>query len=261
MSKGMALITGASSGIGAELARLCAADGYGLILVARRTDRLQQLGAELAAAYKVKFRTFAADLAEPDAAVTIYQQTAGETVDILINNAGFGLRGRYDQTDWNAEMLLIQVNITALAQLTKLYGKDMIRRGSGRILNVGSTAAFAPGPLMAMYYASKAFVVSFSEALSKEFEGTGVSVTVLCPGPTRTEFDTAAGIADSKLFRGSAMTAQEVARIGYRAMMAGQPEVIAGARNRWMVLSMRLAPRTLLAAMAKRLNSGEHSLQ
>ena len=261
MSKGMALITGASSGIGAELARLCAADGYGLILIARRTDRLQRLGAELATANKVRFRTIAADLAEPDAAVAVYQQTSGETVDILINNAGFGLRGRYDQTDWNAEARLIQVNITALAQLTKLYAKDMIRRGSGRILNVGSTAAFVPGPLMAMYYASKAFVVSFSEALSKEFEGTGVSVTVLCPGPTRTEFDTAAGIADSKLFRGSAMTAQEVARIGYRAMMAGQPEVIAGARNRWMILSTRLAPRTMLAAMAKRLNSGEHSLQ
>ncbi len=261
MAKGMALITGASSGIGAELARLCAADGYGLILIARRTDRLVQLGAELAGAHGVKYRTIAADLAAPDAAAVIYQQTSGETVDILINNAGFGLRGRYDQTDWDAEARLIQVNITALAQLTKLFAKDMVRRGSGRILNVGSTAAFVPGPLMAMYYASKAFVVSFSEALSKEFEGTGVTVTVLCPGPTRTEFDTAAGITDSKLFRGSAMTAQEVARIGYRAMMAGQAEVIAGARNRWMILSTRLAPRTMLATIAKRLNSSEHSLQ
>uniref|UniRef100_Q02AD5 Short-chain dehydrogenase/reductase SDR n=1 Tax=Solibacter usitatus (strain Ellin6076) TaxID=234267 RepID=Q02AD5_SOLUE len=261
MAKGMALITGASSGIGAELARLCAADGYGLILVARRTDRLEQLGAELAAAHNVKFRTIAADLAEPDAATAIYRQTSGDTIDILINNAGFGLRGRYDQTEWNAEARLIQVNITALAQLTKSYVKDMVRRGSGRILNVGSTAAFVPGPLMAMYYASKAFVVSFSEALAKEFEGTGVTVTVLCPGPTRTEFDAAAGITDSKLFRGSAMTAQEVAQIGYRAMMAGQAEVIAGARNRWMILSTRLAPRTMLAAIAKRLNSSEHSVQ
>ncbi len=171
------------------------------------------------------------------------------------------MRGRYDQTDWDAEACLIQVNITSLAQLTKLYVKDMVRRGSGRILNVGSTAAFVPGPLMAMYYASKAFVVSFSEALSKEFEGTGVTVTVLCPGPTRTEFDVAAGITDSQLFRGSAMTAQEVAQIGYRAMMAGQAEVIAGARNRWMILSTRLAPRTMLAAIAKRLNSSEHSVQ
>jgi short-subunit dehydrogenase len=261
MAKGMALITGASSGIGAELAHLCAADGYGLILVARRTDRLEQLGAELASARGVKYRTIAADLAAPDAAALIHQQTSGETVDILINNAGFGLRGRYDQTAWDEEARLIQVNITALAQLTKLFAKDMVRRGSGRILNVGSTAAFVPGPLMAMYYASKAFVVSFSEALSQEFEGTGVTVTVLCPGPTRTEFETAEGIADSKLFRGSAMTAQEVARIGYRAMLAGQAEVIAGARNRWMILSTRLAPRTMLAAMAKRLNSSGHSLQ
>ena len=261
MAKGMALITGASSGIGTELARLCAADGHGLSLIARRSDRLEKLGAELAAAHNVKFRAISADLAEPDAATTIYQETRGETIDILINNAGFGLRGRYDQTEWNAEARLLQVNITALAQLTKLYVRDMAHRGSGRILNVGSTAAFVPGPLMAMYYASKAFVVSFSEALSKEFEGTGVTLTVLCPGPTRTEFDTAAGITDSKLFRGSAMTAREVAHIGYRAMMAGQPEVIAGARNRWMILSTRLAPRTMLAAIAKRLNSSAHSVQ
>jgi short-subunit dehydrogenase len=255
MAQGMALITGASSGIGAELASLCAAGGFGVILIARRTDRLDQLAAELTARYGVKVRTIAADLASPAAPDEIYQQTRGETIDILINNAGFGLRGRYDQTDWEAEARLIQVNITALAHLSKLYVKDMARRGSGRILNVGSTAAFVPGPLMAMYYASKAFVVSFSEALSKEFEGTGVSITVLCPGPTRTEFDTAAGITDSKLFRGSAMTAKEVAQIGYRAMMAGEAEAIAGARNRGMILLTRLAPRTLLASIAKRLNS------
>ncbi len=255
MAQGMALITGASSGIGAELASLCAAGGFGVILIARRTDRLDQLAAELTARHGVKVRTIAADLASPEAPDEIYQQTRGETIDILINNAGFGLRGRYDQTDWDAESRLIQVNITALAHLSKLYVKDMARRGSGRILNVGSTAAFVPGPLMAMYYASKAFVVSFSEALSKEFEGTGVSITVLCPGPTRTEFDTAAGIAGSKLFRGSAMTAKEVAQIGYRAMMAGEAEAIAGARNRGMILLTRLAPRTLLASIAKRLNS------
>ncbi len=255
MAQGMALITGASSGIGAELASLCAAGGFGVILIARRTDRLDQLAAELTTRYGVKVRTIAADLASPTAPDEIYQQTRGEAIDILINNAGFGLRGRYDQTDWEAEARLIQVNITALAHLSKLYVKDMARRGSGRILNVGSTAAFVPGPLMAMYYASKAFVVSFSEALSKEFEGTGVSITVLCPGPTRTEFETAAGITDSKLFRGSAMTAKEVAQIGYRAMMAGEAEAIAGARNRGMILLTRLAPRTLLASIAKRLNS------
>jgi len=257
----MALITGASSGIGAELARLCAADGYGLILIARRTDRLEQLAAELATRHGIATRTIAEDLADPGAPQRIYEQTRGETVQILINNAGFGLRGRYDQTDWEAESRLIQVNITALADLTKRYIRDMAARGTGRILNVGSTAAFVPGPLMAMYYASKAFVVSFSQALANEFQGTGVTVTVLCPGPTTTEFEQAAGITDSKLFQGSAMTAAEVARIGYRAMLAGDAEVIAGARNRWMILLTRLAPRTMLAGIAKRLNSSDAGVQ
>jgi short-subunit dehydrogenase len=261
MAKGMALVTGASSGIGAELARLCAADGYGLILVARRQDLLDRLASELAASHGVKVRTIAVDLADPGAPTQIYRETAGETIEILVNNAGFGLRGRYDQTDWDAESRLIQVNITALAHLTKLYITDMANRGSGRVLNVGSTAAFVPGPLMAMYYSSKAFVVSFSEALANEFQGTGVSVTVLCPGPTKTEFGTAAGITDSTLFQGSAMSAEEVARIGYRAMLGGRPEVIAGARNRWMILLTRIAPRTLLAAIAKRLNSSPQRVQ
>jgi short-subunit dehydrogenase len=261
VAKGMALITGASSGIGAELAELCAADGYGLILVARRADRLQELADALGTRHGVRVLTIAADLSEAAAPVAIHQQIRGETIDILINNAGFGLRGRYDQTDWDAESRLMQVNMIALAQLTKLLAREMIQRGSGLILNVGSTAAFVPGPLMAMYYASKAFVVSFSLALAKEFEGTGVSVTVLCPGPTRTEFDTAAGITDSELFRGSAMTAAEVARIGYRAMLAGRAEVIAGWRNRWMILLSRLAPRTMLASIAKRLNSSAQGVQ
>ena len=253
----MALITGASSGIGAELARLCALDGYGLILVARRADRLTQLAGTLAADYGVTVRTLACDLADPATPAAIHEQTRSETVEILINNAGFGLRGRYDQTDWEAESRLIQVNITALAHLTKLFSRDMVRRGSGRILNVGSTAAFVPGPLMAMYYASKAFVVSFSESLANEFQGTGISVTVLCPGPTITEFGTAAGITDSKLFRGSAMSAGRVAQIGYRAMLAGRHVAIAGARNRVMILLTRLAPRTMLASIARRLNSSE----
>ncbi len=255
MPKGMALITGASSGIGAELAKLCAADGYGLILIARRADRLEQLAAAMSRDFGVTVRTVAADLADPESPATIYRQTRGDVVEILINNAGFGLRGRYDQTDWQAESRLIQVNISALAHLTKLFARDMVQRGSGRILNVGSTAAFVPGPLMAMYYSSKAFVVSFSEALANEFHGTGVSVTVLCPGPTRTEFGDAAGISDSKLFRGSAMSANDVARIGYRAMMSGKAVVIAGARNRIMIFFSRLAPRSILATIAKRLNS------
>jgi short-subunit dehydrogenase len=255
VSKGAALITGASSGIGAELARFCARDGYAVILVARRADRLAEVAEKLAREYGVGARVIAADLADAAARVALRDQTRGENVEILINNAGFGLRGPYTETDWEAESRLIHVNMIAVAHLTKLFAKDMLHRGSGRILNVGSTAAFVPGPFMAMYYASKAFVVSFSLAIANEMQGTGVSVTVLCPGPTQTEFGTSAGIGDSKLFEGPTMTAAAVAREGYAAMMAGKPELIAGARNRWMILLTRLAPRTVLAGITRRLNS------
>ena len=261
MAKGAALITGASSGIGAELARLCARDGYAVILVARRADRLAELAEKLAREYGVGARVIAADLADAAARVALHDQTRGDNVEILINNAGFGLRGAYTETDWEAESRLIQVNMIAVAHLTKLFAKDMLHRGSGRILNVGSTAAFVPGPFMAMYYASKAFVVSLSLAIANELQGTGVSVTVLCPGPTRTEFETAAGMGDSKLFEGPTMTAAAVAREGYAAMMAGKPEVIAGARNRWMILLTRLAPRAMLAGITRRLNSSTQSVK
>jgi uncharacterized protein len=147
------------------------------------------------------------------------------------------------------------VNVEALVRLTKLFLPGMEKRGSGRVLNVASTAAFVPGPLMALYYASKSFVLSFSLALANEMRGTDVTVSVLCPGPTRTEFDAAAGISGSRLFEGPVMSAIDVAREGYRAMMAGKPEHIAGARNRWTVLGTRLAPRTVLAALARQLNS------
>jgi len=259
--KGAALITGASSGIGAELARLCAKDGHPVILVARRSDRLAALAESLGREYGVPARVIAADLSDPTACESLHRQTAGEPVAILINNAGFGLRGAYTDTDWEAESRLIQVNITALAHLTKLFAADMVKRGAGRILNVGSTAAFVPGPFMAMYYASKAFVVSFSLSVANELQGTGVSVTVLCPGPTHTEFTQVAGIADSRLFQGSAMTAEEVAREGYAAMLEGRPEIIAGARNRWMMLLTRLAPRTMLARLTRRSNSSTQEVQ
>jgi len=255
MPKGAALITGASSGIGAELAKLCAAGGYGLILVARNGERLGELAGSLAKAHGIEARALVADLADPAAPQSIFERTRRDTVEILINNAGFGLRGPFAETDWPAESRLIQVNVTALVQLTKLFLPEMLGRRSGRILNVASTAAFVPGPLMAMYYASKAFVLSFSESVANEVEGTGVTLTVVCPGPTRTGFSEAAGIADSKLFKGSSMGAEEVARIGYRAMMEGKTEAIAGARNRWMMRGARLAPRSLLAAVTRRLNS------
>ena len=255
MPKGAALITGASSGIGTELAKLCAANGYGLILVARSGDRLGDLAGSLAKAQGVEARALVADLSDPAAPQSIFERTRGDTVEILINNAGFGLRGPFAETDWAAEARLIQVNVTSLVHLTKVFLPGMLGRRSGRILNVASTAAFVPGPLMSMYYASKAFVLSFSEAVANEVKGSGVTLTVLCPGPTRTAFFEAAGITDSNLLKRSSMSAEEVARIGYRAMMAGKTEVIAGARNRWLMRGTRLAPRGMLAAVTRRLNS------
>jgi uncharacterized protein len=255
MSKGTALVTGASSGIGAELAKLCAAGGYDVVLVARSTGKLAELAASLSKAHGIAARPLVADLADPAAPQAIFEQTRSDTIEILINNAGFGLLGAYAETDWDQQARMIQVNMTALAHLTKLYLPEMLRRGSGRILNVASTAAFVPGPLMAMYYASKAFVVSLSHAVANEVKGTGVTVTALCPGPTLTGFSEAAGTSGSKLFHGAAMSAADVAGDGYRAMMAGKAEVISGARNRWMILGTRLAPRTMLAGIARRLNS------
>jgi uncharacterized protein len=255
MAKGTALITGASGGIGAELAKLCAAGGHDVILVARGKDALEELAASLHEAHGVGARVLAADLADPAAPRAIREQVGGAGVDILVNNAGFGLRGAFAETDWAAEARMIQVNIAALAHLTKLFLPDMIRRGAGRILNVGSTAGMVPGPLMAVYYASKAFVNSFSEALANEVKGTGVTVTLLCPGPTRTRFGAVAGANGTRLFTGSSMSAAEVAREGYQAMMRGRRAVIAGTRNRWMMAGTRLAPRAAVAGVVRRLNS------
>src|SRR5580704_272179 len=218
-----ALITGASGGIGEELARIFAAHKHDLVLVARTEDKLQSLSAELSRAHGIQSRVLAADLSDPAAPPRLFQalQDQRVTIDALVNNAGFGMRGAYAEVDYEIEARMIQLNVAAVAHLTRLFLPGMLERRSGKILNVASTAAFVPGPFMAVYYASKAFVLSFSEALSNEVQGTGVSVTVLCPGATRTEFAQAAGIADSELFRGPVMGGAEVAQIGYDAMMAG----------------------------------------
>ena len=253
MAAGAALITGASSGIGTELAKLCARSGFDMVLVGRNRAALE----ELARPWSARARVLAADLADPAAPNSIFDQLRSTSVEILINNAGFGLRGAFAETDWAQEAELIQVNVTALAHLTKLFLPAMLRRGSGRILNIASTAAFVPGPYMAAYFASKAFVRSFSESLAGEVAGTGVTVTVLCPGATRTAFAERAGMAETRLFRGAAMSAAEVAQIGFDAMMAGKREAIAGARNRWMMFGARFAPRSVLAGITRRLNSDE----
>ena len=191
------LITGASGGIGEQLARLFAAHRYDLVLVARSVDKLQSLSAELARAHGIQSRVLPADLADPGAPPRLFEALQDAAIDVLVNNAGFGARGAYAQIDYQLEARMIQVNVAALAHLTRLFLPGMLARRTGKILNVASTAAYVPGPFMAVYYASKAFVLSFSEALAEEVQGSGVTVTALIPGPTETNFAAIAGTQDS----------------------------------------------------------------
>jgi hypothetical protein len=250
-----ALVTGASGGIGEELARLLAADGRDLVLVARRRDKLESLASELSARHDVRARVIASDLAREQAPQEIFDELrdAGEEVDVLINNAGFGSYGLFAETDARTELDLLQVNVVALTHLTKLFLPMMIARRAGQVMNVASTAAFQPGPLMAVYYASKAYVLSFSEALSNETGGTGVTVTALCPGPTETGFVAAAGLGESKLFDRAVMDARTVAEAGYRGMLAGKSVVIPGLRNSVMARAARIAPHSLVMKVVRRI--------
>src|SRR5216684_712720 len=214
-----ALITGASTGIGYDLARLMAPD-FDLILVARSRDRLENLRHELQAKYRTQIHNMPADLSRPEAPEGLFAEIAqrGLQVDALINNAGFGVYGRFSETSLHDELQMVQLNLTALTYLTKLALPGMLERRHGRIMNVASTAGFQPGPLMAVYYATKAYVISFSEAIASELRGTGVSMTCLCPGPTDTEFAVQAKVEKSRLFRLGAMNSVDVARAGMEGM-------------------------------------------
>lgn len=251
---GAALVTGASGGIGLELARLFAADGRDLVLVARSRDKLSTLADELSAKHGVTARVVARDLARPEAPLEIFDELKGAGVEVesLVNNAGFGSYGLFAETDARAELEMLQVNVVALTHLTKLFLPGMIARRRGRVMQVASTAAFQPGPLMAVYYASKAYVLSFSEALSNECEGTGVTVTALCPGPTETGFVAAAGMEKSKLFEANVMDARTVAEVGYRGMLGGRRVVIPGFKNSVMARAVGFFPRGLVAKVVRR---------
>lgn len=244
-----ALVTGASTGIGYELAKLFAADKYNLVLVARSRDRLEKVAAEILANHGVEVKVIAQDLSEPGAPVQLLEKTVGggATVDILVNNAGFGTFGHFSQSGLAAQLAMMQVNIASLTMLTRLFLDDMLLRKRGRILNVASTAAFQAGPLMAVYYASKAYVLSFSEALANELKGTGVTVTCLCPGPTATEFHERAKMMDSRLLIPTRMSVARVARIGYRGLMCGKTLVIPGMHNWVLAQVVRLVPRRTAA--------------
>jgi hypothetical protein len=252
-----ALITGASSGIGRALARLFARDGYALVLVARRAAVLEELAAGLSRDHGVAVRVMPADLTEPDAAARLFQdlQREGMTVDVLVNNAGFGMQGAFAALPADRQLQMIHLNVTALTALTRLLLPSMLERGRGGVLNVGSTAGFQPGPFMAVYYATKAYVVSFSEALADELSGSGLRITCLAPGPTDTAFAAEAGAAESRLFRGETMSVDEVAQIGYDAWRQGKPLVIAGRRNWWRAFAVRLAPRAYIRRVVRELNT------
>jgi len=249
-----ALITGASGGIGYELAKLFARDHYNLVLVARSTERLNQVAAELQRQFQVTVKTVALDLASPPAAKFLFDQMEreGVTVDVLINNAGFGGFGEFAGTPEEETLGQIHLNITALTHLTRLFLPPMLARRSGKVMNVASTAAFQPGPLMAVYYATKAYVLSFSEALANEVAGSGVIVSCFCPGATDTGFAKRAGTEDSRLFKKlRPMNAEVVAGDGYRGLMAGQTVVISGLQN-WLVAeSVRFAPRKMVTAISR----------
>jgi uncharacterized protein len=249
-----ALITGASGGIGYELAKLFARDDYNLVLVARSGDRLNQVAVELESEFGIKVKTVALDLAATPASTFLFDQLQreGVSVDVLVNNAGFGVFGEFATIAEEEILGQIHLNIAALTHLTRLFLPGMVARRGGKIMNVASTAAFQPGPLMAVYYATKAYVLSFTEAFANEVAGTGVVVTCFCPGATDTNFQKRAGMENSRLFKKiGAMNVEAVARDGYRGLMAGRTVVISGVQN-WLVAeSVRFAPRRVVTALSR----------
>ena len=255
-----ALITGASGGIGLELARLHASKGDNLVLVARSREKLAEVKTELESKFKVSIYNIVKDLSVKDAAKEVFYEVKKQNIiiDYLINNAGFGDFGLFAKSNWEKQEGMINLNITALTQLTWLFLPEMISRGEGKILNVSSLAAFQPGPTMSVYFASKAFVMSFSEALNNEVRDKGITVTTLCPGPTESNFH-AVVLGDPKLVRErKMMTAKEVAKIGYRAMMNGKSVVIPGFINSFLVFASRFVPRELVIKMIRRIQENKN---
>jgi uncharacterized protein len=248
-----ALVTGASGGIGADIATLLAAQKHNLVLVARSREKLAELGKKLETEHGVTVTILPADLTDPLApeAIAAALRDKSIEVDILVNNAGLGSYGHFAEIDARTDLGLIALNVTSLTHMSKLFLPPMLARKHGRIMNVGSTAGFAPGPLMAVYYATKAYVLSLSVAIANEVQGTGVTVTCLCPGATRTAFDTTAGTDKTKLFKGGVMSSMDVAKAGVAAMLRGELICVPGFMNRLKASTAGLAPRSLLAKIAR----------
>ncbi|MGH9388768.1 MAG: SDR family NAD(P)-dependent oxidoreductase [Vicinamibacteria bacterium] len=255
-AKGFTLVTGASSGIGRELAHIAASKGRSLVLVARSEDKLSELARSVREAHGVRAEVVALDLGDPEAPAALFRETKRREIEIevLMNNAGFGSLGRFHQTPIERQLQMLRLNVVALTHLTHLFLPPMLERRRGRILNVASTAGLQPGPWMAVYYASKAYVLSFTEAIAEELRGSGVTSTALLPGPTRTEFQSRADMAGSRLIRLGMADARSVAEAGYRGMEAGRVVVIPGISNKALSLVVRLSPRFVVRRVVSWLN-------
>ncbi len=252
--KNTALITGASNGIGLELAKIHASKGGDLVLVARSKSKLDELKAVLEKQFNISVLNIVKDLSLPGAAKEIYGETArlNIQVDYLINNAGFGEYGMFAETNWKKEEQMINLNITALTQFTKLYLQDMIKRRSGKIMNVASTAAFLPGPAMSVYCATKAYVLHFSEAVANEVRDKGITVTTLCPGATETGFSEAGGFGESKIFKNKNLpVAKDVAGYAYASMLNGKTVAIHGIKNYILANAIRFIPRNIVTKVSR----------
>jgi short-subunit dehydrogenase len=254
--KKVALITGASSGLGKEMAYIHASRGADLIIVARSLDKLQQLKSDLETTYKIQVMVLAKDLSLPNSPLEVYQEIseAGIAVDYLINNAGFGGHGFFFEREWESDLAMINLNIIALTALTRFFLPDMIKRNKGRILNVSSTASLLPGPLQAVYFASKAFVTSFSNSIAEEISHTKVTITALLPGATETEFARTSGMENTKLFS-KLHSAKLVAKEGYQAMLDGKLEIVCGVSimQRLLLNLLPLLPKKIKMKQVRKL--------
>lgn len=253
-----ALVTGTTSGIGHELARQCASNGYNVIMVARNIDKLKEDAQKLSNKYMVEVQIIQKDLAFQDSAKDLYKEIKdlGHSIDLLINNAGVGVWGEFTNTDLKDEINMINLNIITPTILTKLFLKEMKERGNGKIMNVASLASFEPGPLMAVYYATKGYILQLTDAIAEEVEGSGITITALCPGPTDTMFEEQAEAENTRMFKTPfmVMKPEEVARIGFRGMLDGKRIVIPGLKNQLFRQIERLLPREWLTSIYQEMN-------
>ena len=248
------LITGASSGIGLELAKLFAEDGNNLVIVARREELLNKIADELKSEYGINVEVIPKDLTLEKSTLEIYEQLKDKDIDVIVNNAGFGAVGPFSELDYKRQIDMVNLNITALTSLTRLFIPNMIEKNRGGILNVGSLAGFQPGPYASIYYATKAFVLSFTEGLKEELKNSDLKISCLAPGPTNTEFGEVSGLDKSFLFKFGTMGAREVARQGYSGFLNGETVVIPGFSNRLLPLLVRISPRFLVRRITAKLN-------